>query len=312
MSQSIATDAYRTTAASREIENQVGEALAWLRPRLIELVETMHGGAMTPSVFLAFERALFQLLLGFGRVLLGRVLNGLEGDGSQLPHDVMYLGEGYRRLGGKSRNAHVATLFGTVVLWRFAYRFWEPLVREACVFPLELKLGLIEGATPALADYLGQKLAEAGATQSRVLRNLKREHQVSMGVKRLRKLLAALHENLSEHRQSTQVETLLEALKTANAGRGPRKPVLAVGRDGITIRDYKHRYWEVATVATVTVFDRAGRRLTTVYLAWRPELGQAVMSQMLTDVLQAALRQWEGALPTLAYVADSGYGAHLN
>jgi hypothetical protein len=54
------------------------------------------------------------------------------------------------------------------------------------------------------------------------------------------------------------------------------------------------------------VFDRAGKRLTTVYLAHRPELGQATMSQTLTDLLQELFRKWDGPLPTLAYVADSG------
>jgi hypothetical protein len=200
----------------------------------------------------------------------------------------------------------VATVFGTICLWRFGYRFWEPWLKEACIFPLELELGLLAGVTPALADHIGRILAEAGSTQHRVLEDLKQEHHVSMGVNRLRKLLALLHENVAEHRQSAQVQALLDALKIANESRGHRKPVLAVGRDGITIRDYKYRFWEVATTGTVTVFDRAGRRLTTIYLAWRPELGQAAMSQMMTELLTAVLTQWEGPLPTLAYIADSG------
>ena len=62
----------------------------------------------------------------------------------------------------------------------------------------------------------------------------------------------------------------------------------------------------MATTATITVFDRAGKRLTTIYLAWRPELGQATMSQMLTELLTELFQKWEGPLPTLAYIADSG------
>ena len=99
---------------------------------------------------------------------------------------------------------------------------------------------------------------------------------------------------------------MLTALQTADASRGNRKPVLAVGRDGITLCEYRYRFWEVATTATVTVFDRAGKRLATVSLAFRPELGQATMSQMLTGLLTEVLQQWQGPLPTLAYVADSG------
>ena len=56
-------------------------------------------------------------------------------------------------------------------------------------------------------------------------------------------------------------------LEKARSRRGNRKPVLAVGRDGITLREYTHRFFEVATAATVSVYDRAGKRLATVYLA---------------------------------------------
>lgn len=267
---------------------------------------TLHDRPLTPTVFLQFELALFILLREFGRVLMEGLLNSLEGNGTCLPHDVIYLGQGYRRLGKKTRNADVATLFGTICLWRFPYRFWEPFVKESCIFPLELQLGLIEGVTPALADIIGRRMAEAGATQNRVLQQLREQHGVFMGVKRLRKLVAALSEGMSEHRQAAQVEALLAALRTAETSRGNRKPVLAVGRDGITLCEYTHRFWEVATTATVTIFDRAGKRLTTIHLAWRPELGQAMMSQMLTELLTELFEKWDGPLPTLAYVADSG------
>lgn len=305
MSQSIATDANWATS-DQEIERNVDEALTWLRPRLIDLTRTLRAGPLTPTMFCQFERTLVQLLLGFGRLVLELMLNGLEGDGHSLPHDVIYRGQGYRRLGKKTRNAHVATLFGTICLWRFGYRFWEPLIKESCIFPLELQLGLVEGVTPALAEHIGRRLAEAGATQNRVLRELKDEHEVSLGIKRLRKLLMALSEDLSENRQAAQVEALLKALRAADSSSGNRKPVLAVGRDGITMCEYKHRFWEVATAGTITVFDRAGKRLTTIYLAFPPELGQATMSQMMTDLLHEALQQWDGPVPTLAYVADSG------
>lgn len=306
MSQSIAADAFRATAADERIERQVDEVLAWLRPGLVELAGSFACGSPTPAMFFRFELALWSLLLASGRLLVEQLLNGLEGDGASLPHDVLYLGQGYRRLGKKTRNAHVATLFGTICLWRFAYRFWEPHVEEACIFPLELQLGFLEGATPALADFVGRRMAEAGATQSRVLRELREEHGVRLGVKRLRQLVAAISDGLSEHRQAAQVEALLAALRTAHSSRGNRRPVLAVGRDGITLREHKTRFFEVATTATVTVLDRAGQRVTTIYLAWRPELGQATISQMLTDLLLQVFENWQGPLPTLAYIADSG------
>ena len=83
-------------------------------------------------------------------------------------------------------------------------------------------------------------------------------------------------------------------------------PCWSWGRDGITLCDYKHQFWEVATTATITLYDRHGKRLKTVYLAWRPEYGQETMSQMLTDLLTELLEKWDGPLPTLAYVTDCG------
>jgi len=62
----------------------------------------------------------------------------------------------------------------------------------------------------------------------------------------------------------------------------------------------------VATTATLSVYDRQGKRLGTVYLAYAPELGQQTMTDELTALLEEVLRQWEGPLPRLAYVTDAG------
>lgn len=304
MAQSTVTDA-ASARGGFDAEQIVDDAFAAVRPRLIGTVKSLHDG-VTPAILLHFELAVFGLLREFGRILLETLLNRLEGDCSELPHDVLFQGQGYRRLGKKTRNQHVATLFGKICLSRFPYRFWERGANEPCIFPLELQLGLVQGVTPALADLIGRRMAEAGATQNRVLEQLHREHRVSMGVKRLRNLVAALAEGFSEYREASQVEALLKALQEADFSRGNRKPVIAVGRDGITLRQYKNGVFEIATAATVTVFDRSGKRLTTIYLAWPPELGQATMSGMLTSLLTEVLKQWVGPLPTLSYITDSG------
>jgi hypothetical protein len=79
-----------------------------------------------------------------------------------------------------------------------------------------------------------------------------------------------------------------------------------VGRDGVTLREYRYRFFETASVATVTVYDRRGHRLGTVYLAFVPEVGQGALTQRLTALLGELLRRWEGPLPQLAYVTDAG------
>lgn len=290
---------------TQRAEQLVDSAWHALRPRLINHIRSFLGAPLSPSTFFAMEATLLVLVRELGRVILEGTINGLEPQPVEsLPRDLWFECSGYRRRNPKTRNAHVATLLGTVVLWRRGYRSWDGSDRS--IFPLEMYLGLTQGVSPGLADWLGRKMAEAGASQARVLEMLRQECGVAMGVKRLRVCTEQLSEALSDLRQVRQVDLLLNALENARASRGNRKPVLAVGRDGITLREYRHRFFEVATAATVSVYDRAGKRLATVYLAWPPELGQATMDRMLTDLLTELLTRWQGPLPQLAYVSDSG------
>lgn len=287
---------------AEELVDQVWRAV---RPKLVELVQGLLSRPLSPAVFLQFEIALLTLVRELGRGLLESVVNALEpNDAGRLPQHLWWEGSGYRRRNHKTRKQHVATRLGTVVLWRRGYRSWDS--GERTIFPLEMCLGLTCGVSPGLIEWLGRQMAEAGGSQGRVLTWLRQECGVAMGVKRLRACTEQLSAAMSPLRQAQQVDLLLNALEKANSRRGGRKPVLAVGRDGITLREYTHRVFEVATAATVSVYDRAGKRLATVYLAWPPELGQATMDRMLTSLLNELLGRWTGPLPQLAYVADSG------
>ncbi len=289
----------------RTAEEIVDTSFQNVRPQLIKAVQTFLASPISPTTFFALEIAVLGLTREIGRGLVELVINALEPENAEeLPGDLWFDCGGYRRRNQKTRNSYVATLFGTITLWRRGYRTWE--TSEGCIFPLEMLLGLTEGSTPALVDWLGRKMAESGANQARVLELLRQECGVVMGVKRLRACIDQLSRAMSELRETYQVQALLDALQQAHKSRGSRKPVLSVGRDGITLRQYKHRFFEVATAGTVSVYNRAGKRLTTIYLAWPPELGQATMDRMLTDLLHELLQRWQGPLPRLAYVADSG------
>jgi hypothetical protein len=65
-------------------------------------------------------------------------------------------------------------------------------------------------------------------------------------------------------------------------------------------------YREAAT-ATLSVHDRAGKRLGTVYLGQMPASGQEALSDQLTRLITAVLSQWTGPLPRLAYITDAGH-----
>jgi len=261
----------------------------------------------SPAAALAFERELNQLLREVGRVATELAYNRLEPEQPQeLPHYVTHEAGRYRRLNHKTPNREVATLFGKITLLRHGYRYVEREVDEPTIFPLEVQLGLACGATPALAGEAARLMAETGATQETVLARLQERYGVTWGVKKLRAVTESVATTMERFRREHQAKQVVAWLHEAHGSKGARRPVLAVGRDGITLQTRPHSHFEVATTATLTVYDRRGQRLGTVYLAYSPELGQQTMTDELTALLDEVLRQWAGPLPRLAYITDAG------
>jgi hypothetical protein len=122
----------------------------------------------------------------------------------------------------------------------------------------------------------------------------------------LRKIASQVAALMAETRQSCQVNRLLELLDRAQKSKGRTRPLISVGRDGVTLREHRNRIFEVASTATVTVTDRTGNRLGTVFLGYVPEPLQLTMTQQLTGLILETLRRWEGPMPRLAYVTDAG------
>ncbi len=289
----------------REAERIVDTVFDKVRQPLIDAVVGFFEKQISPHALMAFEVALFGLVREMGRQVLELVLNACEpGQPDKLPKDIWFESGGYRRRHKKTANRHVSSRFGDIVLHRYGYRSWQD--GDGSIHPLQMLLGLNHSATPALVDWIGRLIAAAGSNQAAVIKLLRTDCGVTMGVKRLRQCVKQLSESMEEFRQEHQVDVLLEALKQAASSSGSRKPVLAVGRDGVTLREYAHGAFKVATAATLSVYDRRGKRLITVYLAHPPELGQATMDRMLTDLLTELFERYRGPLPRLAYVTDSG------
>ena len=301
------TCSWTSAQYERLAESILDQAWQSTRPMLLAIVVQFFANPISPSSMYNLEKGLFVEIRRFGRLIIELVLNSLEPAlREDMPHDLMWQGGGYRVLTAKTPNRFVATLFGTICVWRRGYRYWHKGMREASVFPLEIGLGLVESVTPALGEQIGQQMAAAGSTQSYVIDWLRNQHGVSLGVKRLRAFTDRLSQSMEQYQFQSQLKAIVEALQVAHESKGNRKPVLSVGRDGITLCDYKHRFYEVATVATIAIFDRSGKRLTTVYMAHTPEAQQLTMSAMLKMLLIKVLSAWQGPLPKLAYVADSG------
>lgn len=273
--------------------------------QIVQLAYRFRKSDLTPQSVCKFELDIFERLREIGRLIVEWAYNHREPDTPEmLPTQIHFAGVWYQRNGKKTPNRRVATLFGTITLFRFLYRPIEE--RVACIFPLEICLGLeCARATPALADRVGHHAAQC--TQQAVLQILRRDHGVSWSVSLLRKVTASLAQGMQEHRHQAQVAKLLLLLETAFASRGSRQPILAVGRDGIFLPIRKDSCWHEGAVATVSVFDRGGKRLGSVYLGHMPEEGQHALSNQLTALLRDLLGRWGRVLPRLAYVTDAGH-----
>ena len=289
-----------------EVHHHAQEVLNRCQQRLNRDILSFLTQPLSPTSLLEFEHRLAASLRELGRELVEVVCNRLEGDApNSLPSHVRVDGEEYRIIKTKTRQS-VDTLFGPITLWRHLYR---PVTRdsgEKSIAPLSLALGMVENTTPALAEVAMRALAGTGATQRVVQQQLETQHGVVIGTKRLRALAECVSERMSETRHEFQVGRLLSLLDQANRSAGGRKPVISVGRDGITLRENESGAFEVASTGTVTVIDRRGQRLGTVYLGFVPQPGQGQMSDQLTRLIEAVLSGWEGPLPRLAYVTDAG------
>jgi hypothetical protein len=258
---------------------------------------------LTPQAAHQFETQLQQLVRELGRIIVAWTFNHLEPRQPQkMPKQMCSQGVRYRRR-SKTPNRKVATLFGTITLWRYLY---QPLHGvEPAIFPLEIRLGLEAGlATPALAERVAQ--AAATSSQRTVLDRLRHDHGVGFSVASLRKVIAGVATGMEPHRQDATVAQLLRWLDQADRSTGSRKPVLAVGRDGLMLPIRGQGCYREGATATASVYDRRGRRLGTVYLGRMPEPGQETVSRQLTAVITAVLQGWTGPLPRLAYITDGG------
>ena len=229
-------------------------------------------------------------------------LNCLEPEADdETPARVEFEGRLYRRR--RQYPNSVATLFGPVELRR---RLYEPLERGGhSIHPLALRLGIEAGlATPALAERVGRWSTDH--TQHEVLELLAKEHGVHWSCASLRKLLGSLRQGMAPHREVCQVDQVVSWIEQARASKGRFRPTLSVGRDGIFL-PLRHAVAQEGATATVSVLDRQGKRLGTVYLGQMPESGQGTLTDHLSALLREILSRVDSQWRRLAYVTDEGY-----
>ena len=268
----------------------------------VRLLDQFLHDEPTPQKMARFEGELHALLREVGRRIMAWVLNHMEPENdAEAPSRVRFEGRLYRRR-GKHRSSW-ATLFGPVEVWR---RLYEPLERGVrSIHPLERRLGIEAGlATPGCAARVGRSAADH--TQRQVLEMLAHDHGVSWSCASLRKVLASLRAGMTMHRHTSQVAQVVSWLAHARASTGRYQPTLAVGRDGIFV-PLCHKVWQEGATATVSVLDRRGKRLGTVYLGHMPESGPKTLTAQLTALLRDILSQVDSQGLRLVYVTDDGY-----
>jgi hypothetical protein len=276
--------------------------LSGLLARGTRLIDQFVQAEPTPTTTMAFERELSALLCEVGRRIMAWTLNRLEPEAdADAPSRVAFEGRLYRR---RRKHPHVVgTLFGSVTLWR---RLYEPLGRRGrALHPLELRLGLEAGlATPALAECIGYWSTDH--TQQEVLEMVQRDHGVKWSCASLRKVVGALRAGMAPHREDAQVDQVVNWVEQARDSKGRFRPTLSVGRDGIFVPLRGGVAQEGAT-ATVSVLDRRGKRMGTVYLGQMPQSGQGTITDQLSDLLKAILTQVDSQSLRLVYVSDEGH-----
>jgi hypothetical protein len=273
--------------------------------RIARLAVGFGKETVCPSQMLAFEKDLRQLLDEIGRLIVQWKLNRLEPESrSAMPQLVLWEGDAFRpkRL---SPMRNLNCLFGPIRVSRWLYESFDNIGLPS-LFPLERSLGIVAGvATPALADAVARLAVDF--TQRQVLDTLRQQYHVAWGVPTLRHVTQAMAEGIAPFQHAARLQMLLGWFTQATQKSGPVRFTLAVGRDGLMlpIRG-KDTYKEGAT-ATVSVLDRWGKRLGTIYLGRMPESGQGTLSAELTRLLRDVLAEWQGATPRLVYVTDAGF-----
>jgi hypothetical protein len=281
-----------------------------LKEQVSALVARFLTAPITPASTLDFETSLQLLLAECGRLVVQAAFHHVEPEDPQdAPKHTRRDRQDYSRKNAKSRNrGGIATLFGRIELRRCLY---EPLQearhdRQHSFSPLELCLGIVAGnATPGLAQRVGRLSGQH--TQQEMLDLLRRDHQVSWSVEVLRKVTAAVSAGIAVYLLAAQQQVLLGWLRAAQQSRGRYRPVLAVGRDGVMVPIRDEETGKEAAVATLSVYDRRGRRLGTVYLGEMPQPQQVTLSAELTALVRGVLAGWEGPMPRLVYLTDAGH-----
>ena len=283
-----------------EIGKKVTAEIRSLEGHVNKLLVDFTRSEISAAALFELENQLELVMRQFCLRIVQWILGTLEAKLRDMPKAIEHKGKSFRQLREKSTRKDILTRFGKVELTRARYRNGR---EGETIFPVEMVLGIERGFSPAAADLAGKQFAATGSSQGRTIEAIRERTGVTIGAEKLRGLVDTLSNSLEPYREETQVERLSEMLQKARESGG--KPVLSVSRDGVSLGIAPWGYFEMASVACISVMVK-GKRLGTVYLARSPEENQATLSKQLTSLLKAILRRCGKTLPEVAYVTDAG------
>lgn len=311
-----------------------------LNAKIQQLTSDFKSQPVTPESTRQFEKALDDAHQTCNRQIKEQTFQPLESQKkSDLPQKIRIGRTTYRI--NKRTPTTIATTSGPIVIR--SYYYLNENEGEPGVHPLLTRLGVGAGsATPEMMQRISWQAVDF--TQSEVRAWLVKNFGLKWSSDRLRKALRDHRDALLPYVSELQKERILSWLKQAEQSQGKHRPVLAVGRDGIMIPMWKEKkdqspkeakplgaakkekkatkkeaqediseeaHWKrlgykEASVATVSVYDRRGKRLGTIYLGQMPEPYQKALTAELTHLIREVLKAYEGPLPRLVYVTDKG------
>ena len=157
-------DCKKRDAATKRADEDLAQVMQPVLQRLRQLVEQFRQQRVPPAEVYRFEQQLQKATRELGRVVTQWTYNRLEPEAQTLPKHVDFEAGPYTRLNQKTPQ-NVWTLFGQVRLRRVGYRPTDK-TGDPTIFPLALSMGLVHGATPALAERAARLLSATGMTQS--------------------------------------------------------------------------------------------------------------------------------------------------
>ena len=287
--------------SDQEIEQNVGGLLEKACPLLVAIVAGFVQGEITPIGTHAFECRIEAAVRTLGLAVLQYCYSSVETEEIEsMPSSIKHRGNSYRRLSAKSIHASILTRLGNIELTRATYRRGRS---GKIIAPLEKALGIERGFTPAAMDFVGQQVAATGASQSRAISVIAERTGTRIGAEKLRKATAFLADAMEVHREACQLGQLQAWIDEGE--KNGKNTVLSISRDGVSICIAPKGYFEMAAVATLSVYSE-GKCIGTVYLAASPKENQTILTNKLTSLLTGVIRTHGDKLTRIVYVTDGG------